>query len=364
MKHCQQCNLDFPDHYGFCGSCGQGLGESATCFQCGEVVESKWKFCTGCGSTIGPPLTTPAVAPLVAAPDRDSASQSDSFRPISAQHDSANLPAREWYAAPELFEEPDETTAASMRSPEPVTTGLRGSQPKATRVILPSRNGDSHSARNGKDVPTLTMLSAYGQPAESVANVQAQRRYPIFLVMVLVVFFAMVGFGGWYLWSNRAAAASSTAQSDASAAQPVTSSGFATASAGETSEERASAAETSDDEWKRLKQARIAAQPTERAAIIASLEQAEKKYPRDYRFPYERAKLSIKGIVSHHEAFSALSAAAEKAIDNGKAQEMLDNLIADADGDFYKPAHGHHEWHALLEALEKKNKSELSELHH
>ena len=113
-----------------------------------------------------------------------------------------------------------------------------------------------------------------------------------------------------------------------------------------------------------MREKRIGALPSETSEIIASFENAENKYPTDYRFPYERAKLSIKGITSHHEAFGALSAAAEKAIDNGKAQEMLDSLMADKDGDFYKLSHGHQEWQALVQALSNKDKRELSELHH
>ncbi len=108
-----------------------------------------------------------------------------------------------------------------------------------------------------------------------------------------------------------------------------------------------------------MRERRIRANPSEAAQITAALEAAEEKYPNDYRFPYERAKLSIKGIVSHHETFEALNEAAEKAIDNGKAQEMLDNLMADKDGDFYKPSRGHHEWEALLQALQSKNKAAL-----
>ena len=104
--------------------------------------------------------------------------------------------------------------------------------------------------------------------------------------------------------------------------------------------------------------------PSETSEILAAFESAEKKYPNDYRFPYERAKLSIKGITSHHEAFSALSLAAEKAIDDGKSQEMLDSLMADKDGDFYKLSRGHHEWQALEEALRNKDKAALKALHH
>jgi hypothetical protein len=119
-----------------------------------------------------------------------------------------------------------------------------------------------------------------------------------------------------------------------------------------------------EEEWKRLREKRVGAKPSETNEVINAFEEAEKKYPRDYRFPYERAKLSIKGITSHHEAFGALSLAGQKAIDNGTAQEMLDSLIADQDGDFYKLSRGHHEWQALEEALRNKDKTSLKILHH
>ena len=121
---------------------------------------------------------------------------------------------------------------------------------------------------------------------------------------------------------------------------------------------------SADQEIKRLRERRIGAKPSEASEIIAAFEDAEKKYPIDYRFPYERAKLSIKGITSHHEAFGALSLAAEKAIDNGKSQEMLDSLMADKDGDFYKLSRGHREWQTLVQALNNKDKRGLNELHH
>ena len=105
---------------------------------------------------------------------------------------------------------------------------------------------------------------------------------------------------------------------------------------------------------------RIGALPSEGVEIISALEQAEKRYPTDYRFPYELSKLSIKGIVSHHEAFEPLIRAAQKAIDNGQADEMLSSLMADKDGDFVKLSHGHHEWEALEQALLNKDKGLLN----
>jgi hypothetical protein len=119
-----------------------------------------------------------------------------------------------------------------------------------------------------------------------------------------------------------------------------------------------------DQEIKLLRERRTGAKPSDSSEIIAAFQGAEKKYPTDYRFPYERAKLSIAGVASHHEAFGALALAGEKAIDNGKAQEMLDSLTTDKDGDFYRLSRGHHEWQVLEEALKNKDRASLKALHH
>ena len=371
MKHCQQCNLDFPHGFRFCGSCGGGLSDSITCESCGEVVDGRWKFCTTCGTALAPsgPLTqSEAVAsPRSAAPSAqvsqtvgDGSLRStfplSTFTPLQAneQQTLASTPVREWYAAPELLEESDETTMATARACEIFTSSRVNSQSELAPSTAASQNGSR--SRNGKDVPTLTMLSAYGQ--QRIVATEPVRRYPILLGVAMTLFFAAVGFGGWYVWSHRASAAA------AAQTQPTAANELSLPSAGETPAERTKRADGADYEWKRLREQRIAAQPSERDAITASIEAAEKKFLGDYRFPYERAKLSIKGIVSHHEAFNALGNAAEKAIDNAQTQDMLDSLSADKDGDFWKLARGHHEWTELIDALTNKDKRHLSELHH
>lgn len=366
MKHCEQCNLDFPPGFRFCGSCGGGLGVSVTCEACGEIVDSKWKFCTGCGQAL--PSSTPfAPSELRApAPPADSAEipapavrTSTQIAPSPQSHAPQTSPrasTREWYAAPELFEESDDTTAASARPPNVVTATRASSPPAVRHSITPLNNGGSP---NGKNIPTLTMLSAYGQH-EPMVTTEPARRYSLMLGIVLTVFFAVVGFGAWYLWSHRISAVpAAQPEQTASAGNDL-----ALPSAGETPSQPAAAVESADNEWKRLRERRISAQPSARSTIIASLEAAERKFPSDYRFPYERAKLSIEGITSHHEAFSSLADAAEKAIDNGQAPEMLADLSTDKDGDFWKLARGHHEWHELIEALTDKDKRRLSDLHH
>jgi hypothetical protein len=126
--------------------------------------------------------------------------------------------------------------------------------------------------------------------------------------------------------------------------------------------QRASAALSEDDELKTLRARRIAATASDRSAMLQAFARAERQYPNDYRFPYERAKLAIKGPQSrsHDEAFDALSLAAGKAINSGKAKEMLVGLEADKAGDFHKLSHGHHEWNQLEEALKSMDTSLLS----
>jgi len=109
------------------------------------------------------------------------------------------------------------------------------------------------------------------------------------------------------------------------------------------------------------------AEVSDRASELKSLSAREKQHPDDYRLPYQRARLSIgpQETHSHHEAFAALLLAARKAIENGKADEMLASLKADKDGDFRKLSHGHAEWKQLEEALKNKNKSVLTaQLYH
>ena len=120
---------------------------------------------------------------------------------------------------------------------------------------------------------------------------------------------------------------------------------------------------TPEDELKKLREKGIAAKPAERSKIFQAFAKVEKQYPRDYRFPYERAKLAVRGsqASSRTEAFKALNTAAEKAINTGKASEMLNGLETDKSGDFSKLAQGRYEWSRLVAALKRKDPSLLSE---
>ncbi len=120
---------------------------------------------------------------------------------------------------------------------------------------------------------------------------------------------------------------------------------------------------TPEDELKKLRERRMAASASERSKIFQAFAKVEKQYPRDYRFPYERAKLAAERLEadSRSAAFKALNVAAEKAINTGKANEMLNGLESDKTGDFSKISQGRYEWSRLVAALKRKDTSLLSE---
>lgn len=262
--------------------------------------------------------------------------------------------APELYAALDLY---DTTSVAPRAGPldSERTYSLSDSQ-SPTQPLAPQVTVSVQRTTVQKTPPVLSMMESYGRETPS------QFRWWYGAILLLL---GGLGIGGSYWWSNRGSVAQTTPQVDSNPALPP---GNSSASPSSTSTSTAPGQKTTslsaDEEIKRLREKRIAAKPSESDEIIAAFEDAEKKYPMDYRFPYERAKLSIKGITSNQEAFGALSLAAEKAIDNGKSQEMLDSLTADKDGDFYKLSRGHHEWQTLLEALNNKDKRGLNELHH
>jgi len=117
-----------------------------------------------------------------------------------------------------------------------------------------------------------------------------------------------------------------------------------------------------EDELRKLREERVGATDSNRLTILQAFAKTENKFPNDYRFPYERAKLAINGseTTSHEEAFNALSLAAKTAIKTDRSQEMLQGLEADKLGDFHKLSHGHREWNIVIEALKSKDPNLLS----
>ena len=246
----------------------------------------------------------------------------------------------------------DEETMSTARVPS-----LERNVVHETRDLTPQVRA-THTGSEARILPTLTILSSYSEP-ETLSRFRW--RHGVIFGFFLLLFVSVLGKGGWYLWSQRQSITQTSQQSNSNpeptAENPSTAPSYQPTSA--ITPQQATIASNADEEIKQLRDKRNGAKPSERVEIISALEQAENKYPTDYRFPYELSKLSIKGITSHGEAFEPLARAAQKAIDNGQAEEMLNRLTTDKDGEFHKLSHGHHEWEEIEQALRNKNKGVL-----
>jgi len=181
----------------------------------------------------------------------------------------------------------------------------------------------------------------------------------VILLVFFLLFVGALGAGGWWWWSSRRSTAQSQAQPssnpDQSGANPSPSS---SPTASQRKSGQMASESSADADLKRLQERRSNAKPSD-SEILASIVDAEKKYPSDYRFTYERARLFGKGMISHDEAFDALYLGAEKAINSDKAQVMLDGMNSDKDGDFSKLSRGHRDWGVIMQALSSKDKAAL-----
>ena len=191
------------------------------------------------------------------------------------------------------------------------------------------------------------------------------------LLSIGAVAFVLVSLGLFGLLRSDAPAATATvtepaAQQAQTAAQPAPGVTFTTEvsrSAPTETTTQQLAPNGPEDELKKLRERLMAANASERSKIFQALAKVERKYPRDYRFPYERAKFAAKGTraASRTAAFKALNTAAEKAINTGKANEMLNGLETDKSGDFSQLSQGRYEWSRLVAALKRKDPTLLSE---
>jgi type III secretory pathway component EscV len=105
-------------------------------------------------------------------------------------------------------------------------------------------------------------------------------------------------------------------------------------------------------------------QTVPKKAIDNALLEAEKDFPKDYRFTYERIRLNIEDSERdhHHQAFLLLKEAARKAIENQQSSLMLKQMQQDAVKDtvIQKLAHGHSEWEQVIKALKQQDTNILN----
>lgn len=185
------------------------------------------------------------------------------------------------------------------------------------------------------------------------------------------VAFMLLSLGVFGLFRSDTHTAAATQAAPVPVSQPASQSQPQPSAAITTEVSRSAPAETTtqqvipnpDDELKKLRERQMTATALERPKIIQAFAKVEKQYPRDYRFPYERAKFAVRGsqASSRTEAFKALTDAAQKAISTGKANEMLTGLETDKGGDFSRLSQGRFEWSRLVAALKRKDTSLLGE---
>ena len=120
-----------------------------------------------------------------------------------------------------------------------------------------------------------------------------------------------------------------------------------------------------DAEFIKLTERRHHATDADHAEIAGEFKAAEARYPTDYRFPYEHARMEVSDPPPHDEVIGLLFTAGRKAIDAGKADEMLSDLVKEQ-GHEFREFSGEHkqQWKTLIEALRGWDKSELKVEHH
>jgi hypothetical protein len=275
-----------------------------TCTDCGALIEAKYAFCWKCGSAME-----------------------------NEHHSSAPNPRKPPTMLAQAMDLDDELTVQTEPRP------LNSTMFSWTAARTPERPGST------------------------------SRGSVLKLIAIAAIALTLVSLGLFGLLRSSTQTASATVETPQVAQQPASQPQPTAPITTEVS--RAAPAETTtttqqvtpanpEDELKKLREKRMSAKPSESSRIIQAIAKVEKQYPRDYRFPYERAKLAVKGS-RRTEAFKALNVAAEKAITTGKANEMLNGLETDKAGDFSKISQGRFEWSRLVAALKRKDTSLLSE---
>lgn len=333
MKHCEQCNQNFADDFSYCLSCGNPIKEVSVrantsresfdqetfvrCPQCRNYVRSDARLCEHCGTGLR------------------NVESSVTLRPEPP---------------PTQYVQPSQLHALSSSSQTSAEhSGFSGGV-APTRVAMPTA-----PIRNDPTAPSLSSFQPYG-----TAPARRQSSFRWWHGMLLLVFFfgviGVAAVGVWWWLSNRDSA---TDDNRKTVASETNSSGPSTSQA---KAEPTVAQNSADIDLRRLQERIRNAQPSD-SEILTSISAAEQRYPDDYRFTYERAKLIGKGMISHGEAWRALRRAAEMAIDNNDAEEMLSDIKSRAQTDFRKLSSHYDEWNAIINGLESLDKSALPHVH-
>lgn len=252
--------------------------------------------------------------------------------------------------SPQVFSQYPQGSAAS----QPAATGTGG-----TRETVPTMALNTPASGSNAFSHIASPMPFTGAPPPYSGEVPKAGGGRKLLPAVVAAVFALGLAGGGVAWWLLAGSDGSQAENVNQPAQEKTVTNR-NSGASQSAKPEVNAANPADTEFRSLNEKRLNATPSEFPEVMESLKAAENRYPTDYRFTYERAKLSVAGTRDHHEAFNLLFTAGRKAIDAGKSAEMLSDMARDGGGDFRRLSRGHSEWQTLESALRSKDKTALS----
>ena len=272
------------------------------CQKCGEENKEVYGFCTNCGANLKGLPPEPA-----------------GFSPPANPSSDKNV---ESFSSPTVFSAP-----------------VSGSQ-----ATVPPADSMSETIA----VPTFASNLSYREPKGN-----SNKFLLIAGAAIGFVFFLIVAGGAFVWWQLQKSDQQTTDNQNLQVKA-----GTNTISDSNSSNLNALPNSSADDEFTRLQSKLNNAAPNEKHALDSELARAENKYPNDYRFTYQRAKLETVGSKEHHEAFEMLFAAGEKAIKSNKSADLLSDLQRDKILDL-KRLTDHQEWRVLQNALQTKNSKAL-----
>lgn len=252
--------------------------------------------------------------------------------------------------------------APSPPPPQPIQMAetLSGpvSDPWPVRATMPTMSLNTPPTGRSVFTPSNPSVAPYSSQASSAGT--GRKLLP--LVVVLVLALGLVG-GALALWLQYESDDTQTGQPNGNSKGKGNDGSQATSQTTQPTNQppktESGAPRSAEDEIKALRERRMNATQSDYAQLTEDLKAAENRYPNDYRFTYERAKLYVTGTTSHPQPFQLLYAAGRKAIANGKSNEMLAELERDGSADLKKLAKGHPQWGTLQDALRNNNKDAL-----
>ena len=299
-------------------SLSQEKGSDRACGNCGALVEARYAFCWKCGNKMGPD---------------DSGS---------------NQVKKDERSIRRIVVKEDEP--AGERDIDDIQQSILASVPSWRRFA------------SDDDEATVQHDKARVRPSNSSANVlkhapTTPASHSILKLIGMAVIGVLIASLGLSVLTRATSQPLVTEEIQPAAVVQVQSEPIATIETAEPTKEVLNKNTPQDDELRKLRAKSVSAVAADRSKILQAFAKTEKRFPNDYRFPYERAKLVAKATnrAARKDAFNALATAAERAIKSDKANEMLEGLETDKRGDFQKLAHSRREWNQVVEALKSKD---------